>query len=53
MNSQQRRVVDATLANDEASTDEELFDYFVHEVGVTTEEATVAIQKRTEALKQI
>ena len=53
MNSQQRTVVMATLANDETSTDEELYEYFVNEIGVTPQEARTAIQDRTNALKEL
>ena len=53
MNVQQRTVVMATLANDETSTDEELYDYFVNEIGVTPQEASTAIQDRTDALKEL
>jgi hypothetical protein len=53
LNAQQRTVVMATLANDETSTDEELYDYFVNEIGVTPQEARTAIQDRTSALKEL
>lgn len=53
LNGQQRTVVMATLANDETSTDEELYDYFVNEIGVTPQEASTAIQDRTNALKEL
>jgi hypothetical protein len=53
LNAQQTRVVMASLANDETSTDEELYAYFVDEIGITPQEAKAAIQERTSKLREL
>ena len=52
MNVEQTSVVMATLANNETSTDEELYAYFVDEIGITPQEAMAAIHERTNKLRE-
>lgn len=51
MNPTQRTAVEATLANDEVSTDEELLEYFQREIGLTKREAESALRFRDKWLK--
>lgn len=53
MTKQQQAAISAILANDEASTDDELVAHFVAEVGATEEEARAAVQGRDAALRSI
>jgi hypothetical protein len=53
MNSEQRRVVLDALTNDDSSTDQELKEYFMKEVGLSEEEASYWLSKRSEYLNNI
>ena len=53
MNSEQRRVVLDALTNDDSSTDKELKEYFVKEVGLSEGEASYWVSKRSEYLNNI
>ena len=50
---EERRVVLDTLTNDEASTDQELKEYFTEEVGLSKEEASYWVGKRNQYLNRI
>jgi hypothetical protein len=49
---EQARVIEATLANDENSTDAELVEYFTSEIGVTADEAAKAISRRSGSIRE-
>lgn len=51
--SQQEKAIKAILANDEASSDQQLIDHLVKEIGISREEAKRWVAKRSQFLNRI
>lgn len=48
-----RRCIESTLSNDETSTDAEIIEYFMMEIGLSEAEARAWVAKRDEYLRAI